>query len=125
MFQITRRAAFAAPLLVTCASLSLAGCASSASTSEPAAPAAMDEVTIHAGDTVNLTVWGMSCPKCVTNVDQLLRDVPGVESTSTDMANGIVTVRTGTPAPQPAALRAAVEAAGFTLMGVQSGGDQK
>jgi copper chaperone CopZ len=96
----------------------LAGCASTATGpgSAPTPGALSEGVTIAPGETVNLTVWGMSCPKCAANVDQLVGGVPGVVSVHTDMANGLVTVETGSPAPDAAKLEAAIGAAGFTLM---------
>ena len=95
----------------------LVGCSTTQTGPTPPAPGALSEgVTIAPGDTVTLTVWGMSCPKCVTNVDQLLKAVDGVESVHTDMANGLVTVETGSPAPAAAELEAAITDAGFTPM---------
>ncbi len=109
----------------------LIGCASTEQTTtsvadEPApmSDAALEAVAIRPGDVVRLSVWGMSCPKCVNNVDQVLTGVSGVTRTTTDMANGVVTVETGWPAPRPADLKAAVDQAGFTLMNITVAGAQ-
>lgn len=102
----------------------LSGCGNETSTMQTSdtPDLATFNVTIQPGDTVNLTVWGMSCPKCVTNVDQVLADIDGVTGVETDMANGIVTVTTGSPAPRAAQLQEAVTQAGFTPMRLEIAG---
>lgn len=118
MTRFARPVLHGTSLVLVAALAALAGCAATGSGpgSAPSPGSLSEGVTIAPGDTVNLTVWGMSCPKCVTNVDQLVGDVAGVASVHTDMANGLVTVQTGSPAPDAAKLEAAIGAAGFTLM---------
>ncbi len=96
------------------------GCAPKDQRVETSAPLSDSfNVTIVPGDTIHLTVWGMSCPKCVTNVDQLLYRVEGVTGVETDMSSGLVTVSTGSQAPNGEALRNAIVQAGFTPMGIK------
>ena len=82
----------------------------------PAPGALASSVEIAPGDVVEPSVWGMSCPKCVTNVDRLLMDLDGVTSVRTDMSRGLVVVGTGATAPPATALADIVTKAGFTLM---------
>jgi copper chaperone CopZ len=65
---------------------------------------------------VRLGVLGMSCPKCVSNVDLSLLRVPGVERVAINMKDGLVTVDLAeSPKPTAAQLARAVDAAGLTL----------
>ena len=109
-------------LLAASSALLLAGCGGSSRTASlgasDRAPVGLESI-IRPGDDVRLTVWGMSCPKCITNVDQILSDLDGVHDVHTDMANGLVTLRAGSPAPVPAAIHDAITRAGFTLMEIQ------
>lgn len=119
-----RRRAFAAALTVTAGLLTL-GCETTQTTGSAAgpglaAPGALDTaLAITPGDVVELEVWGMSCPKCITNVDVLVKRHPGVVDVSTDMQHGLVTVRTQLPAPTVADLKTAIDEAGFTLVGAK------
>ena len=67
-----------------------------------------------------LHVKGMSCPKCVTNVDIQLARIPGVRKSSIDMASGIVTVDFD-PAKgvTRGALAKAVDDSGLTLARIE------
>ncbi len=124
-FRLRGRAATAvlaatATLLGGCASTSSSGPAPASATDAPAdapAPGALaSAVDVAPGDVVELTVWGMSCPKCATNLDQLLMGLEGVTRVHTDMSRGIVTVKTGATAPPASDLADAITGAGFTLM---------
>ena len=93
------------------------GCASTpnASARHDASLAAVGEGTLAPGR-YDLVVRGMSCPKCISNVDLQLKRIDGVVDPKVDMRNGVVaiTVRDGA-APSRAAVAAAIGDAGFTL----------
>ncbi len=57
----------------------------------------------------------MHCASCVATVEKALARVPGVESASVNLASGSahVTMKSGSFAPDPVALAAAVEKAGY------------
>src|SRR5436309_1680633 len=63
-----------------------------------------------------LHVAGMHCASCVDRVERALRAVPGVGDVAVNLALGQARVESadGTP-PAPAALRQAVEGAGYSL----------
>ena len=67
-----------------------------------------------------LHVKGMSCPKCVTNVDIQLKRIPGVRTSSIDMSTGVVTVDFD-PAKgvTRGALAKAVDDSGLTLASIE------
>jgi len=60
------------------------------------------------------TVTGMTCEHCVRAVRDEVGEIPGVTAVEVDLATGGVTV-TATEDPDTAAVRAAVEEAGYTL----------
>jgi copper chaperone len=62
------------------------------------------------------SVAGMSCDHCVQAVKAEVGKVAGVASVAVDLAGGRVTVTSVEPV-DPAAVRAAVEEAGFELAG--------
>jgi copper chaperone len=64
--------------------------------------------------TTTLLVDGMTCDACVRSIRSAVGQVDGVTDVSVDLATGQVTV-TAEPAPDHAALRAAVEDSGFDL----------
>lgn len=69
---------------------------------------------------VRLGVLGMSCPKCVSNVDLSLMRVPGVTHVAINMKDGLVTADlAGTPKPSAAQLARAVEDSGLTLASIE------
>jgi len=94
-----------------------AGCASTSSTSSDRAGAlAMVGDGTLAPGRYDLVVRGMSCPKCISNVDLQLKRIDGVLDPKVDMKHGVVaiTVREGA-APARAAIASAISDAGFTL----------
>jgi copper chaperone len=63
-----------------------------------------------------ITVTGMSCEHCERAVRQELSAIPGVSGVDVDVASGQVKVQ-AEPVPDLAVLRAAVEEAGYSLLG--------
>lgn len=59
-------------------------------------------------------VRGMTCSHCAGFVTEELENLPGVESVTVDLPAGTVTVASDNPL-DPAAIRAAVEAAGYEV----------
>ena len=64
--------------------------------------------------TTTLLVDGMTCDHCVSSIRSAVGGVDGVTDVAVDLACGQVTV-TADGAPDEAALRAAVEDAGYDL----------
>src|SRR4051794_1845835 len=63
-----------------------------------------------------LHIAGMHCASCVDRVERALRAVPGVHEVAVNLAMGQARVVSEDGSPTtPAALRQAVEAAGYTL----------
>jgi copper chaperone len=60
-------------------------------------------------------VEGMTCGHCVRFVTDELEAVPGIESVAVDLATSMVTV-VSDRLIEPAAIRAAVEAAGYEVV---------
>lgn len=74
-----------------------------------------EDVTVPEGTTV-LSVNGMSCPLCVTNVDEGLEKLPGIKEIRTDLSNGTVTLQiAGEKRPTLADFDRVVRESGFTL----------
>lgn len=98
-------------LLVACASSPGGPGASAASLSDD--PIDTREVT--------LTIFGLSCPLCATNIDAVLAEVPGVTRVSVDMSTGkaIVWLDGKTPVT-PRQLARAVDRSGFTLQSIDT-----
>lgn len=87
----------------------------------PGAPAAATPAaTLGAARQVVLTVHGLSCPLCASNLDGQLKRIPGVEAATIDLKTGAVTVNL---AANHLVLRSdfqkAVDAAGFTLKDIR------
>jgi copper ion binding protein len=61
------------------------------------------------------TVSGMTCGHCVNAVQTEVGQIPGVTGVDVDLASGAVTVTSET-ALDEAAVRAAVDEAGYTLV---------
>ena len=66
--------------------------------------------------TTTITVEGMSCSGCANSVRAELTQVPGVVEVDVDVSQGTVTISSDIPVDD-AAIRAAVEEAGYTLAG--------
>jgi copper chaperone CopZ len=115
----------------------LAGCAASSSSTGSSAASSMEEGIIHpatgadiaaahsdtplTADTAVLYVNGLGCPLCATNVDKQLVRLAGVKRADVDLSAGVVTIGlAGEDRPSPAALAAAVEDAGFTLVRIET-----
>ena len=64
--------------------------------------------------TTVLYVDGMTCDHCVGSVRHAVGEVAGVTAVAVDLGSGQVTV-TADAAPDPSALRTAIEDAGFDL----------
>lgn len=105
-----------AAALATC----VPGCAS--------APSSRPAGAVDGPDTIGpgayaLDVRGMSCPKCISNVDLQLSRIAGVRDLRVDMKNGIVRLRVDAGHEvAKAELARAVGDAGFTLGAVRAEG---
>ncbi|SDY65972.1 Copper chaperone CopZ [Modestobacter sp. DSM 44400] len=67
-------------------------------------------------NTASYTVVGMTCQRCVNSVTEEVSQVPGVTGVDVDLATGALTV-TGPGEVDKAAVRAAVEEAGYEPAG--------
>ena len=65
-------------------------------------------------DTRTFTVQGMTCGHCVSSVTEEVQEIPGVENVDVVLETGALTV-TSSQALDDAAVRAAVEEAGYQL----------
>ena len=63
-----------------------------------------------------IKVAGMTCGHCVTAVQGEISKLPGVTGVEVDLGTGTVRI-TADPPPDPAALSAAVDEAGYELAG--------
>jgi copper chaperone len=66
--------------------------------------------------TATYTVVGMTCGHCVSSVTEEVSQVPGVTAVDVDLASGGLTVTSDAPVDE-AAVRAAVEEAGYEVAG--------
>jgi copper ion binding protein len=66
--------------------------------------------------TSTYTVVGMTCGHCVSSVSEEVGAISGVEQVRVDLDTGSLTVTATAPVDE-AAVRAAVEEAGYTLAG--------
>lgn len=64
-------------------------------------------------ETTVLSVTGMSCAGCVRSIEAALQALDGVEQARAELAAARVTVRHDASRASPAALAAAIAAAGF------------
>ncbi|GAA4127337.1 heavy-metal-associated domain-containing protein [Nocardioides fonticola] len=64
--------------------------------------------------TSTYTVTGMTCGHCVASVTEELKGIPGVEDVAIELSTGKVEVTSAVPL-DPAAVRGAVEEAGYAL----------
>ncbi len=72
---------------------------------------------------VSLNIGGMTCAACVSHVEKALREVDGVESSAVNLATERATVQYAANLADVEDLRAAVEDAGYSVLGV--GGDEE
>ena len=78
------------------------------------------DTTVVDTSPVVLHVKGMSCPKCVTNVDIQLARLPGVRTSQIDMSTGVVTVDFDpSKGLTRGALAKAVDDSGLTLASIE------
>lgn len=66
--------------------------------------------------TATFTVVGMTCGHCVNSVTEEVSQVPGVTAVDVDLDSGGLTVTSEAPVDE-AAVRAAVEEAGYEVAG--------
>ncbi len=66
-------------------------------------------------DTRRYTVTGMTCQHCVASVTEEIEEIPGVQNVDVVLDTGAVTVTSDTEI-DAAAVRAAVEEAGYALV---------
>ena len=66
--------------------------------------------------TASYTVVGMTCGHCVSSVTEEVSAVPGVSEVQVDLESGGLTVTSDAPVDE-AAVRAAVEEAGYSVAG--------
>jgi copper chaperone len=66
--------------------------------------------------TASYTVVGMTCSHCVSAVTEEVSELPGVTAVDVDLATGGLTVTSDDPVDE-AAVRAAVEEAGYSVAG--------
>ncbi len=72
---------------------------------------------------VSLNIGGMTCAACVSHVEKALREVDGVASSAVNLATERATVQYSANFADIEDLRAAVEDAGYSVLGV--GGDEE
>lgn len=65
-------------------------------------------------NTETFSVTGMTCAHCVASVTEEISELATVESVAVDLETGSVTVTSSLPL-DPAAVRAAVEEAGYAV----------
>ena len=84
-----------------------------------------DSLPRPSGDTKNisLNIGGMTCAACVSHVEKALRGVEGVESSAVNLATERATVQYTASLADIEDFRAAVEDAGYSVLGV--GGDEE
>lgn len=66
--------------------------------------------------TAAYTVQGMTCSHCVASVTEEVSEIAGVTGVAVDLDSGRVEITSDTPVDE-AAVRAAVDEAGYTLVG--------
>ena len=77
---------------------------------------AADRSTITIVSTRSLAVTGMSCDHCANAVRAEISKLPGITDVDVDIAAGTVRI-VGSPLPGDAALREAIEGAGYEFAG--------
>jgi copper chaperone len=67
-------------------------------------------------ESIKMNVQGMTCGGCVASVTRVLKAVPGVSDVAVTLQPGVASVTFDPARTQPAALRAAIEDAGFDVV---------
>jgi copper chaperone len=67
-------------------------------------------------ESVTLSVQGMTCGGCVASVTRVLKAVPGVSDVAVTLHPGVASVSFDPARTETAALRAAIEGAGFDVV---------
>jgi copper chaperone CopZ len=100
----------------------LGGCEYCLVERSPEAERLLHDDTVLTRSPAQIQVMGMSCPKCVSNVDIQLMRVPGVNRAAIDMSTGIVRVEFDpSRGITRAALAKAVDDSGLTVTSIQEG----
>ena len=90
----------------------VSGCASRApSANTTQLPAAFES------SQAEVRVAGLSCPLCAESLIATVDRIDGVESSALDLEEGRLTLAFGKSRPAPSEIAAAIENAGFTLVG--------
>lgn len=79
--------------------------------------------TLNDAKNVSLNIGGMTCAACVSHVEKALREVDGVESSAVNLATERATVQYAAGVAGIEDFKAAVEDAGYSVLGV--GGDEE
>lgn len=96
----------------------LASCASTPTSNS--APAVVAGPASLSDGRYTLVVHGMSCPKCISNVEMQLTRIKGITRPTVDMKNGFVKVEVeGGAAPSKDAIANAIADSGFTLVEIR------
>lgn len=105
-------------LLFPCLLATLAACASA---THHDLPDALKDATPMTTKGATLTVLGLSCPNCATNIDLNLKELPNVQQVYVNLDTGMVDVdfRDADPRPSPLQLATAVRNSGFTIVAVR------
>ena len=102
------------------AAIVLTGCEYCMVERSPEAERLLHDQTALTQTPVKVQVLGMSCPKCVSNVDIQLMRVHGVKHAAIDMATGQVTVEIDpTAGVTRAQLARAVDDSGLTVASIE------
>jgi copper chaperone CopZ len=98
--------------------LLLAACAAPTGS---AIPEALLDPAPLSGTGATITVLGLSCPNCATNVDLKLKQLPAVSGVQVDLGTGVVDVAFGEGAkPSRRDLATAIRDSGFTVVAITS-----
>lgn len=96
------------------AALFAAACQSTPRSTGAGADSGLADTAPITADSATLTVGGLGCPLCASNIENKLSGIDGVEGVSVDLAEGLVTVKLWGPyRPSPAKLAKAVRDSGF------------
>ena len=100
-----------------CVALSASCGSTPRATSSPAAVTGPNTLT---DGRYTLVVHGMSCPKCISNVEMQLVRIGGIAHPEIDMKNGFVHIAVeGGATPRRDAIASAIEDSGFTLVEIR------